>query len=40
MVFKLSMEAEKHWRRLNGYKLITKLIEGVKFVDGVEELAA
>jgi len=40
MVFKLAKEAERHWRRLNGHKLIAKLIEGVKFVDGVEEKAA
>ena len=40
MVFKLAKEAERHWRRLNGHKLIAKLIEGVKFVDGVEEMAA
>ena len=41
MVFKLSLEAEKRWRRLNGSQLIAKVIEGVKFVDGeIEELAA
>lgn len=34
MVYKLSMEAEKNWRRLRGYRLIPKVIEGVKFVDG------
>lgn len=34
MVFKLALEAEKHWRRLNGHQLIAKVIEGVKFVDG------
>jgi transposase-like protein len=41
MVFKLAMEAEKTWRRLNGHQLIAKVIEGVKFVDGeLEEAAA
>ena len=41
MVFKLGLEAEKRWRRLNGSQLIAKVIEGVKFVDGVlEEVAA
>jgi len=41
MVFKLAMEAEKRWRRLNGYQLIAKVIEGVKFVDGeLKEAAA
>ncbi len=34
MVFKLAEQAQKHWRRLNGYKLIPKVIEGVKFKDG------
>lgn len=36
MVFKLSMEAEKRWRRLNGSILISKIINGVKFKDGEE----
>ena len=41
MVFKLAMEAEKTWRRLNGHQLIAKVIDGVKFVDGeLEEAAA
>ena len=41
MVFKLGLEAEKRWRRLNGSQLMVKVIEGVKFVDGeVETLAA
>lgn len=34
MVFKLATEAEKHWRRLNGYQLIEKVIQGVQFVNG------
>lgn len=40
MVFKLATQAEKHWRRLNGYQLISKVIEGVTFIDGVMETAA
>jgi len=41
MVFKLAMEAEKRWRRLNGHQLIAKVIEGVKFIDGeLKEAAA
>ncbi len=40
MVFKLAMEAEKRWRRLNGHQLIAKVIEGVKFVDGELKKAA
>jgi putative transposase len=40
MVFKLSLEAEKHWRRLNGHQLIAKVFDGVKFVDGELKKAA
>ncbi len=36
MVFKLAQEAEKSWRRLNGYELIEKVIRGVRFADGME----
>ena len=39
MVFKLALEAEKKWRRLNGYALIAELIEGVNFVNGEREEA-
>jgi len=38
MVFKLVQSAEKSWRRLRGYKMLGKLITGVKFVDGVEQI--
>ena len=34
MVFKLATGAEKHWRRLNSYSLITRLIQGDIFTDG------
>ena len=40
MVFKLAMEAERSWRRLNGHQLMAKVIEGVQFVDGVLKVAA
>jgi len=40
MVFKLAREAEKHWRKIDGYQLIVKLLAGVKFEDGVEAQAA
>jgi transposase-like protein len=39
MVHKLTLEAEKHWRRLNGYALIAKVIAGVRFADGLEVAA-
>jgi hypothetical protein len=37
MVFKLGLEAQKHWRRLQGLELIPKVISGVRFVDGEEQ---
>lgn len=40
MVFKLAAQAEKHWRRINGYQLIAKVIDGIKFVDGELKKAA
>jgi len=38
MVFKLATQAERHWRRLNSHKLITHLIDGDTFPDGVLQL--
>ena len=35
MVFKLALEAEKTWQRIRGQNLICKVIEGIRFVDGV-----
>jgi len=42
MVFKLALEASKTWKRLKGYKLILKVLENKKFIDGelAEEVAA
>jgi putative transposase len=40
MVFKLAQCAQKRWRRLNGKTLIPEVIRGVKFVDGIKEIAA
>jgi hypothetical protein len=40
MVFKLAQSAEKHWRALNGSALLEELIRGVRFVDGIKEIAA
>jgi putative transposase len=34
MVYKLAMEAQKTWRRLNGHELLAKVVEGINFVDG------
>ena len=36
MVFKLADAAQKNWRRLDGHNQLPKLIQGVKFTDGIE----
>jgi hypothetical protein len=38
MVFKLALEAQKHWRRLNGPELVAKVVIGAQFVDGEEQI--
>jgi putative transposase len=42
MVYKLGISAQKHWRKLRGHELITKIVQGIKFKDGeeVKEVAA
>ena len=36
MVFKLVMAATRNWRRLKGRNQLPKIIDGVKFADGIE----
>ena len=36
MVFKLVTAAGKTWRRLNGYEQLPRVIQGVKFTDGIQ----
>jgi putative transposase len=36
MVFKLVEGAQKSWRRIDGPNQLPKLIQGVKFADGIE----
>jgi putative transposase len=40
MMFKLGQCAEKNWRRLRGFAYLAKVIEGVKFRDGIEDETA
>jgi len=40
MVFKLVDAAQKSWRRLDGHNQLPKLIQGVRFTDGIEVAAA
>jgi transposase-like protein len=37
MTYKLGLEAQQHWRRLNGSQQIAKILEGRRFVNGVQE---
>ena len=36
MIYKMGMSAEKSWRRLRGFRQLAKVVEGVKFNDGIE----
>ena len=35
LVHRLSLSAEKRWRRLRGFKYLADVIRGVEFIDGV-----
>ncbi len=37
MVFKLGLSAEKGWRKLRGFRRLADVINGIKFIDGVDE---
>jgi putative transposase len=37
MVFKLGQSAEKRWKKLRGFRRLADVIEGVRFVDGIDE---
>jgi putative transposase len=39
MIFKLAQAAEKSWRRLDGHSQLSKLITGIKFIDGIEAIS-
>jgi putative transposase len=36
MVFKLVKETEKTWKKIKGYRLIPKVLKGIRFTDGEE----
>lgn len=40
MAYKLCRCAEKRWQKINGIDKLTKVIENVEFVDGMERIAA
>ena len=37
MIFKLGMCAQGNWRRIRGFQKMAQVIEGVRFVDGIEQ---
>jgi putative transposase len=37
MIFKMGQCAEQNWRKLRGFRHLAKVVEGVRFRDGVEE---
>lgn len=38
MVFKLAQQAQGHWRKLNGHALLPKVLQAVRFEDGIEKI--
>ncbi|MGH8362203.1 MAG: IS256 family transposase [Gammaproteobacteria bacterium] len=38
LMFKLGMCAEQHWRRIRGFHYLAKVITGVRFKDGIENV--
>jgi putative transposase len=38
MAFKLCQCAQRRWQRLHSHKQLAKVIKGVKFIDGIEEI--
>ena len=37
MVYKLEFSAEKGWQKLRGFRWLADVINGVKFIDGIDE---
>ena len=37
MVFKLALSAEKRWMKIRGFDQLKNVIQGVNFVDGVQQ---
>jgi hypothetical protein len=38
MAFKLIQCAQKRWQRLYGYRKLGKVIQGIIFINGIEEI--
>jgi hypothetical protein len=37
LIHQLAMSAQKHWRRIRGFKQTADVIAGMNFIDGVDE---
>jgi putative transposase len=37
MVYKLGLSVEKGWRKLQGFRRLADVINGVRFIDGIDE---
>lgn len=37
MIYKMGLCPEDSWRKLRGFRHLAKVIEGVKFKDGIEQ---
>ncbi len=37
LVFQVALSSKKHFRKMKGYRLIPKVLEGTVFMDGVEK---
>ncbi len=40
MMLQLALEAQKNWQRITAAEKLGQLIEGVRFVNGIAQLAA
>ena len=38
MIFKLAQAAEQSWRRLDGHNQLPKVVIGIKFIDGIQDV--
>ena len=38
MIFKLAQAAEHSWRRLDGHNQLPKVVIGIKFIDGIQDV--
>ncbi len=39
MIFKLAQAAEQSWRRLDGHNQLPKVVIGIKFIDGIQDVS-